>query len=318
MPEPLADAAIALGGAMLFAGFACAFAQFAALVSGWRRRVPLRAKPSCARQVAPPRQAALAILLPLLATAVPGVLAALFDESVVVVTAAETGALFGLSLAARSEVMLWKRAIAAWGCALGLVTMCASMLFLLLHGEATRVALYVCAILGAMGFGAGAAAFRLAHDTRAISRLSISSSRTERVLYFLALALIVTLGAGIGLSSASKEFDVSALAAGSVLAAALGVCWMGGARHRWRVSGIRINAAPPDASKRSALARWNTVPDAWLVAACGPCACEPTNFDDWIAVYPPPPTAAWPPIHHASRDFSRRRRRSSRRIAADH
>jgi hypothetical protein len=252
------------------------------------------------------------VLIALLATGVPGMLAALFDKSAVVVAAAETGALIGLWLAAHSEIMRWKRAIAAWGCALGLVTMCASMLLLLLHGDATRVALYVCAIVGAMAFGAGATAFRLTD-----SRHRLSPSRAERVLYLVALVLIVTLGAGIGLSSASKEFDVSALAAGCVLAAALGVCWMGGARYRWRLSGTHINSTLPDTSKRSAPSSWSTSPDAWLVAACGPSAYEPANFDDWVSVYAPP-AQTWHKIHHASRDSPGRRQRSSRRSAADH
>jgi hypothetical protein len=305
MPESIADAAIALGGAMLFAWFVCAFAQFAALAPGWRRREPLRAKPSCVRKAVPSRHVTFTLIIALLATGVPGVLAALFDKSAMVVAGAETGALIGLWLAAQSEIMRWKRAIAAWGCALGLVAMCASTLLLLLHGEATRVALYVCAIVGAMAFGAGATAFRFTD-----SRHRLSPSRTERVLYLVALVLIVTLGAGIGLRSASKEFDVSAVAAGCVLAAALGVCWMGGARHRWRVT-------LPDTSKRSAPSSWSASPDAWLVAACGPCAYEPANFDDWVSVYQPPAQTS-PKIHHASRDSPGRRQRPSRRTTADH
>jgi hypothetical protein len=305
MPEPIADAAIALGGAMLFAWFVCAFAQFAALGAGLCRRAPLRSKPSCVRIAAPSRHVTFTLLIALLAAGVPGMLAVLFGKGVVVVAAVETGALIGLWLGAHSEIMRWKSAIATWGCALGFVTMCASTLLLLLHGEAMRVALYVCAIVGAMAFGAGVTAFRFTD-----SRHRLSPSRAERVLYLVALVLIVTLGAGIGLSSASREFDVSALAAGCVLAAALGVCWMGGAHYRWRIT-------LPDTSKRSAPSSWSASPDAWLVAACGPSAYEPANFDDWVSVYAPPALTS-PKIHHASRDSPGRRQRLPRRFAADH
>lgn len=313
MPEQMADAAISLGGAMLFAWLACAFAQFAAFV-------PVRSKPSCACKVEPPRNVLLSLSFALLATAMPGILAALFAASAVDVAAAESGALIGLWLAARSDFTRWARAIAALGCVLGLATMSASaagMLLLPVHSAATRLALYLCAILAALAFGAAATAFRFARDMRTIARYRISPSRVERVLYLLALALIVVLGAGIELASASKEFDVSALGAACMLAAALGVCLMGGARHSWRASGARITRAPLDTTKRSvSAAAWVRVSDAWLVAACGPAAHEPANFDDWIAVYQPP-AQTLQKIHHASRDSPRRRRRMVRRVSAN-
>jgi hypothetical protein len=321
MPEPMADVAISLVAAVLFAWFACAFAQFAMHGASWKRGATTRAKPSCVRKDAPPRRAARTISVALTAIAMPGLLAALFVHHAVAVAAAESGVLVGCWLAAHRDFIRWKRAIAAVGCALALAAMCASvagMLVLPLHAVTLRIALYISAMLGALAFGAAATVFRFARDTRTISRHPLAPSRGEHALYLAAFALIVTLGAGIALSPASKEFDVSALGAACMLAAALGVCLMGGARYTRRAANVRVTRATPDTSKPSALSRWSVVPDAWLVAACGPAAYEPTNFDDWLAVYQPPAAQTGPTIHRASRDCARRRRRSTRRIAADH
>lgn len=312
MPEHLADAALSLGGAMLFAWFACAFAQFAALAPEWARCAPVRVKPCCTRKAEPSRHVLLSISFGLLVTVTPDVLVALFTGKAVAVAAAELGALVGLWLAARSDLTRRSRAITALGCALGFAATSASVACRLLpfHCDGTRMALYMTAMLGALAFGAGVTALRQACNTRTMPRKRFPLSRGERTLHFTALALIAALGVGIASEPVSTEFTVSALGASCVLAAALGVRLMSRAR---RYSSIRVAHTAHDVLKRSAPERFVCVPDAWLVAASGPAAYEPAAFDDWIPMYEPP-TQTLHKIHHASRDSPRRRRRS-RRIA---
>ncbi|HEV3428341.1 MAG TPA: hypothetical protein VG320_10735 [Paraburkholderia sp.] len=311
MPEHLADAAIFLGAALLFAWFACAFAQFAALAPGWARRAPARVKPPCTRNAEPSRHVLFSISFALLVTVTPGVLAALFTGKAVVVAAAQTGALVGLWLAARCDLMRRSRLITVSGCALGLAATGASVVCMLLppfHTDGIRAALYMTAMLGALTSGAASIALCMVRDMRRLHRKRVPLGRGERMLHYTAFALIGALGVAIVLEPGSMEFTASALGAACVLAAALGARLMGGAR---RHAHARIAHATHDVSKRSAPERFVVVPDAWLVAACGPAAYQPTDFDTWLSVYEPPAQAVRT-MHHASRDSPRRRRRSHR------
>ncbi|WP_027817176.1 hypothetical protein [Paraburkholderia bannensis] len=309
MQQQLAEVAIALGGAMLFGGFVCAFAQFAALAPGWARRAPVHRKPGCKRNIVPQRHLLFAISFALLSTVAPGVIAALFVPRALPVAAAEAGALVGLWLTARANPVRHASVTSAVGAALGVAATGAGVIGILsasLHSIETRLAFYLIATLGALAFGAFATACRLAREQGFIGRKRTALSRGEHVLHLAALALIVALGVGMAVSPGSMEFAVSALGAACVLAVALGVRAMGGARH---MRESRIARIAHDVSKRSAPAPLAAVPDAWLVAACGPAAYEPANFDTWISVYEAPVQAPHK-TYRASRDSRRRRRRS--------
>lgn len=309
MQEQLADVAIALGGAMLFGWFVCAFAQFAALAPGWAPHAPVRIKPRCKRNIAPRRQLLLAISFALILTVPPGAITALLAQNAIAVATAETGALVGLWLATHANLAQHARVTGAVGALLGLAATSASVIDILLaspHPVETRLALYIIATLGAMAFGAFATAYRCARNRKIIARKRAASSRGEHVLHLVAFALIVALGVGMAASQESIEFAASGLGAACVLAAALGVRSVGGARP---MREARIGHSAQGVSKRSAPAALVAVPDAWLVAACGPAAYEPANFDTWISVYEAPAQTSHK-IHHASRDSPRRRRRS--------
>ncbi|WP_322092665.1 hypothetical protein [Paraburkholderia bannensis] len=309
MQQQLAEVAIALGSALLFGWLVCAFAQFAALGPGWVLRAPVRRKPGCKRNLVPQRHLLFAISFALLLTVAPGMIAALFAPRALPVAAAEAGALVGLWLAARANPVRHARVTSALGVGLGVAATGAGVVGMLLasaHPVEMRLAFYMIATLGALAFGAFATAYRMAREQGFIERKRTALSRGEHVLHLAALALIVALGIGMAVSPGSMEFAVSALGAACVLAAALGVRAMGGARH---MREARIAHSAYDVSKRSAPAPLATVPDAWLVAACGPAAYEPANFDTWISVYEAP-VQAQQKIHRASRDSRRRRRRS--------
>ncbi|WP_322055029.1 hypothetical protein [Paraburkholderia bannensis] len=316
MQQQLAEVAIALGGAMLFGWFVCAFAQFAALAPGWARRAPVHRKPGCKRNIVPRRHLLFAISFALLSTVAPGVIAALFVPRALPVAATEAGALVGVWLAARANPVRYARVTSAVGAVLGVAATGAGVIGIVLasaHPVEMRLAFYMIATLGALAFGAFVTACRLAREQGFIGRKRTALSRSEHVLHLAALALIVALGVALGVgmtvSPGSMEFAVSALGAACVLAAALGVRAMGGARHMREARIARIADAAHDVSKRSAPAPLATVPDAWLVAACGPAAYEPANFDTWISVYEAP-VQTLHTTHRASRDARRRRRRS--------
>lgn len=319
MPQQLAGDALCLGGAMLFAWFVCAFAQFAPLASGWIRREPVRARPCCTRTSEPERSRHLwlAISFALLLTITPGVLAALFTQSALAVAAAELGALSGLWLGTRLDLTRRVRVVAAMGCVFGVTATVSSvicMVFIQQHTVSMRVALYMTAIWGAVALGA--ATFMLAREPRTIARKHKPLSRGESALHLTALALIAALGDGfatvhIGTSRSSMEFALSALGAACVLAAALGVRLMGGARRMPRTRPAR---STQDVSKRPAPVSLVTVPDSWLVTACGTAAYEPAAFDTWLSLYEPPGETPRD-THHASRDSPRRRRNRSRQTS---
>ncbi|WP_322045965.1 hypothetical protein [Paraburkholderia sp. J67] len=321
MPEQLAGDALCLCGGLLFAWFTCAFAQLAALAPGWARREPARAKARCARarDTEPPRHVLFAISFALLLTVTPAILALLLMHDAIAVATAELGALAGLWMGARSDLTRFARVIAAVGCGLAMVATSASIAWMLLMPPpsfGTRIALYATAILGALALGAAATAQVFSRDTRAIARKRTPLSHGERALHFMAFVLIVALGGALasvrmGNARSAMEFELSTLGAACVLAIALGVRLMGGARRHPKA---RIMRAPHDVSKRPAPAGFVVVPDAWLVTACGNAAFEPAAFDTWLSVYEPPAETARL-SHHDSRDAPRRRRSRNRQAA---
>jgi hypothetical protein len=321
MPQQLAGDAFCLGSAMLFGGFICALAQFAPLASGWIRREPVRARPCCMRtsEISRSRRILLSISFALLLTITPGVLAALLTQSAIAVAAAELGALAGLWLSARIDLTRRARLVAAMGCVVGVAATGLSVICMVSmpqHTVGMRIALYVTAIWGALALGAST--FILAREPRTFARKHAPLSRGEYALHLTAVALIAALGEGfatvhIGTSRSSMEFALSALGAACVLAAALGVRLMGGAR---RMPRSRPARTAQNVLKRPAAVSFATVPDtdsidSWLVTACGTAANEPAAFDTWLSLYEPPGETLRD-THHASRDSPRRRRNRRR------
>lgn len=323
MPEQLAGDVAWLGGSLLFAWLVCAFAQLAALAPAWARRAPARAKPRCkhAREVKPRARTALAISFAMLLTVPPGLLAALLAYRPDAVAAAECGALAGLWLGARHDLARRARATAVAGCMVGAVSICvclASFLLLPALPASGRAALYVTATLGALLTGAAANAFACGASMNERRRLPFRPG--DRVVHAIAFVLFAVLGYGFAAVPmlASEEFGLSVLVAACVLAAALGVHLMGGAR-RPVTPRPGITRAPADeqasqgnafsrmASKSPALARFAGMPGEWLVAACGRGALEPESLDIWLADSEEPRA-----LHHVAQDLPRRRRNRSR------
>ncbi|WP_028219029.1 hypothetical protein [Paraburkholderia oxyphila] len=322
MPEQLAGDLVWLGGGLVFAWLVCAFAQLSAFAPAWTLRAPRRAKPRCrrAREAKPRSRNALAISFALLLTVPPGLLAALVAHVPDALAAAECGALAGLWLGARRDLAKRARAMAAAGCMVGAASICVAFASFLLLPElpaSGRAALYITATLGAVL--SGAAANALLCGARMSERSRLPLRQGDRVVHAVAFALFAMLGYGFAaVRMASAEFGISVLVAACVLAAALGVRLMGGARRPAapRPGTVRATAgaqATPSqiTSKPPARAYFVGVPRQWLVAAGGRDALEHACFDIWLADCDPPceaPRAS----HHASQDLPRRRRNRSR------
>ncbi|HKT98356.1 MAG TPA: hypothetical protein VJS30_17790 [Paraburkholderia sp.] len=326
MPEQLAGDVAWLGGGLLYAWLVCALAQLAALAPAWARRTPERVKPRCkhVREAKPQARAAIAISFALLLTVPPGLLAALVAHWPGAVAAAQCGALAGLWLGARHDLAKRARATAAAGCVVGAVSICVCVAgFLLLPAlpVSGRAALYVTATLGAVLTGAAANALLCGGRMSERSRLPFRQG--DRVVHAIAFALFAILGYGFAAVRllASAEFGLSVLVAACVLAAALGVRLIGGARRpaaprpgTVRASaGVQANATSQIASKPPARAHFAGMPGPWLVAAGGRGALEPADFDTcWLADCEPPAGEAPRASHHVSQDLPRRRRSRSR------
>ncbi|HKT95320.1 MAG TPA: hypothetical protein VJS30_02140 [Paraburkholderia sp.] len=325
MPEQLAGDVAWLGGGLLFAWLVCALAQLSALAPAWARRAPERAKPRCkrTREAKPRARIALAISFALLLTVPPGLLAALVAHLPDAVAAAECGALAGLWLGARHDLARRARATAAAGCVVGAVSICVGFTgFLLLPALSAsgRAALYVTATLGAVLTGAAANA--LLGGARMSERNRLPFRHGDRVVHAMAFALFAILGYGFAAVRilAFAEFGLSVLVAACVLAVALGVRLMGGARRPAapRPGTVRASAVAPAyvlsqiaASKPPARTHFAGVPRDWLFAPCGHRALEPMGFDTWLADCEPlyeAPRAS----HHVSQDRPRRKRNRSR------
>lgn len=326
MPEQLAGDVAWLGGGLLFAWLVCAFAQVSALAPAWARLAPARAKPRCkrAREMTPRVRTALAISFALLLTVPPGLLAVLLAHLPEAAGAAECGALAGLWLGARHDLAKHARVTAAAGCMVGVVSICVSVTsFLLLPAlpASGRAALYVTATLGAVLTGAAANA--LLCGARMNERRRLPVRQSDCVVQAIAFALFAILGYGFAAVRllASAEFGLSVLVAACVLAAALGVRLMGGARRPAAprpgavvraLAGTQAHAPSPIATaKPPAQTHFAGVPRDWLFAPCGSRALEPAAFDAWLADCEPPgeaPRAS----HHVSQDLPRRKRNRSR------
>ncbi|MFD1554517.1 hypothetical protein ACFSHT_02600 [Paraburkholderia silviterrae] len=323
MPEQLAGDLAWLGGGLLFAWLVCAFAQLSAFAPAWALRAPQRAKPRCkrVREVKPRSRIALAISFALLVTVPPGLLAALVAHVPDALAAAECGALAGLWLGARHDLAKRARAMAAAGCMVGAASICVAFASFLLLPElpaSGRAALYITATLGAVL--SGAAANALICGARASERSRLPFRQGDRVIHAIAFALFAILGYGFAaMRMASAEFGLSVLVAACVLAAALGVRLMGGARRPaaprpgtvLASAGAQASVPSQIASRPPARAHFVGVPGQWLVAAGGRDAFESASLDMWLADCDPPceaPRAS----HHASQDLPRRRRNRSR------
>jgi hypothetical protein len=285
MPELLAGDIGWLGAGWLFAWV---FGTLARLAAGEVpraarfRSAESRAKPRCRRRLSTPpvraaRSGMLALaLLPLIAAGAAGSLHA--------VVPAAAGAVCGAWLARRYGRIVRPRFVSMAGCALGAATVAGGFAAHLLMPRLAvleRGALFVAVSLGAWMLAASVSVWfaEFAHHDggtparrrQALLATAAQSAFDDRITYGLALTLCAALAYGFMAADTSAPLRLAALVAASGLTAVLGVRTM----VTGRPSRAPVAAPHPCAvaarTEAGSPARLNlvSIPDEWLVAACG-------------------------------------------------